>query len=57
MGDLHVQAESPSGTEVTLFDGANCAGEDGINVEFDDRARESDRLPRLAERRQFQAGQ
>ena len=38
MGDLLFTLTSPAGTEITLFDGATCAGEDGINVEFDDRA-------------------
>ena len=38
MGDLTFRLLSPSGTETTLFDGASCAGEDGIDVEFDDSA-------------------
>lgn len=38
MGDLNFSLRSPSGTAITLFDGSNCAGEDGINVEFDDDA-------------------
>ena len=38
MGDLLFKLMSPSGTEITLFDGASCTGEDGIDVEFDDGA-------------------
>ncbi|MGH8222802.1 MAG: M4 family metallopeptidase, partial [Woeseiaceae bacterium] len=38
MGDLAFLLRSPTGTEITLFDGANCAGEDGIDAEFDDGA-------------------
>ena len=38
MGDLVFTMTSPAGTEITLFDGASCAGEDGIDVEFDDAA-------------------
>ncbi|MGH8241943.1 MAG: M4 family metallopeptidase [Steroidobacteraceae bacterium] len=38
MGDLAFKLLSPAGTEITLFDGASCAGEDGIDAEFDDGA-------------------
>jgi len=38
MGDLVFRLASPGGTAITLFDGARCSGEDGIDVEFDDRA-------------------
>jgi Zn-dependent metalloprotease/subtilisin-like proprotein convertase family protein len=38
MGDLVFRLASPGGTAITLFDGASCAGEDGIDVEFDDAA-------------------
>jgi Zn-dependent metalloprotease/subtilisin-like proprotein convertase family protein len=38
MGDLSFTLRSPAGTEITLFDGASCAGEDGIDAEFDDAA-------------------
>ncbi len=38
MGDLNFSLTSPAGTAITLFDGANCAGEDGIDIEFDDGA-------------------
>jgi subtilisin-like proprotein convertase family protein len=38
MGDLTFTLRSPSGTTRTLFDGAACAGEDGISAEFDDNA-------------------
>jgi len=38
MGDLNFKLKSPAGTEITLFDGANCTGEDGIDIEFDDGA-------------------
>ncbi|MGH8224033.1 MAG: M4 family metallopeptidase [Woeseiaceae bacterium] len=38
MGDLAFLLRSPTGTEITLFDGANCAGENGIDAEFDDGA-------------------
>ena len=40
MGDLVFRLTSPAGTAITLFDGAACAGEDGIDVEFDDAAAE-----------------
>ncbi len=38
MGDLNFSLTSPAGTAIELFDGANCAGEDGIDIEFDDGA-------------------
>ncbi len=38
MGDLTFKLESPAGTEITLFDGAACGAEAGINAEFDDDA-------------------
>ena len=38
MGDLTFTLQSPSGTTITLFDGASCAGQDGISAEFDDAA-------------------
>ena len=38
MGDLSFTLQSPAGTTITLFDGAACAGEDGISAEFDDGA-------------------
>ncbi len=38
MGDLNFMLRSPAGTEIELFDGANCTGEDGIDIEFDDAA-------------------
>jgi bacillolysin len=38
MGDLTFTLQSPAGTAITLFDGSACAGEDGIDVEFDDGA-------------------
>jgi subtilisin-like proprotein convertase family protein len=38
MGDLTFTLLSPTGTEITLFDGASCTGEDGIDAEFDDAA-------------------
>ena len=38
MGDVLFKLISPMGTEVTLFDDANCAGADGISAEFDDDA-------------------
>ncbi len=38
MGDLTFKLRSPAGTSITLFDGAACAGEDGIDAEFDDAA-------------------
>lgn len=38
MGDLAFTLQSPAGTSITLFDGSNCAAEEGIDVEFDDDA-------------------
>jgi Zn-dependent metalloprotease/subtilisin-like proprotein convertase family protein len=38
MGDLTFTLTSPAGTSITLFDGASCSGEDGIDIEFDDEA-------------------
>jgi Zn-dependent metalloprotease/subtilisin-like proprotein convertase family protein len=38
MGDLTFTLQSPSGTTITLFNGASCAGQDGISAEFDDAA-------------------
>lgn len=38
MGDLKFTLRSPEGKSVTLFDGKTCAGEDGIDIEFDDDA-------------------
>ncbi len=38
MGDLTFTLASPAGTSITLFDGASCTSQDGIDVEFDDSA-------------------
>lgn len=38
IGDLNFQLQSPAGTTITLFDGAACEAEEGIDVEFDDDA-------------------
>ena len=38
MGDLTFELESPAGTTITLFDGASCAEQQGIDVNFDDQA-------------------
>jgi len=38
MGDLAFRLRSPAGTEVTLFDGAACGAQAGIDAKFDDEA-------------------